>query len=153
MLGSADETSVAHLAPEVLLEGIAGQAADVYAFGLILWELATQKHVPLRAMSLLEVQVAVCREGTRPTFPSTIPEDYVRLANQCWSQLPTARPTFSEIALRLQVRGHECSAAQECRTGGRSVMLICSAIFYSKSAYVVAETRNIELGFSSLLIT
>ena len=33
-----------HMAPEVLLEGKQSKAADMYAFGITLWELFTSSH-------------------------------------------------------------------------------------------------------------
>lgn len=39
LFGSNEMTSVAHLAPEVLINGQATQATDVYAFSIILWQV------------------------------------------------------------------------------------------------------------------
>jgi serine/threonine protein kinase len=33
--------TLTHMAPELLLQGRASKASDVYAFGILLWELAT----------------------------------------------------------------------------------------------------------------
>jgi serine/threonine protein kinase len=33
--------TLTHMAPELLLHGHASRASDVYAFGILLWELAT----------------------------------------------------------------------------------------------------------------
>lgn len=34
-----------HMAPEILIKGHVSKAADVYALGIVLWELYTGKHV------------------------------------------------------------------------------------------------------------
>lgn len=46
------------MAPELLLEGRASKASDVYAFGILLWELATGQ----RAFHG-EEHTAVCRNA------------------------------------------------------------------------------------------
>lgn len=55
--------TLTHMAPEVLLEGIISKAADVYAFGVMLWELYTSGHafkgVP-RNLLAHQVGNAVC---------------------------------------------------------------------------------------------
>jgi serine/threonine protein kinase len=33
--------TLTHMAPELLLQGRASKASDVYAFGILMWELAT----------------------------------------------------------------------------------------------------------------
>ncbi len=40
------------MAPEILLEGRLSKAADVYAFGLTMWEAYTGKHAYQGALSL-----------------------------------------------------------------------------------------------------
>jgi serine/threonine protein kinase len=52
MFGCVQGT-LTHMAPELLLHGRASKASDVYAFGILLWELVTG----LRAF-----------QGMRPTY-------------------------------------------------------------------------------------
>jgi serine/threonine protein kinase len=33
--------TVTHMAPEVLLQGVSSKAADVYSFGVLLWQMLT----------------------------------------------------------------------------------------------------------------
>lgn len=37
--------TLTHMAPEILIKGRISKAADVYALGMVLWELYTGKHV------------------------------------------------------------------------------------------------------------
>ncbi|ELR24201.1 serine/threonine protein kinase [Acanthamoeba castellanii str. Neff] len=94
-------------APEVLNESVsAGQdflLADVYSFGIILWELLSREQ-PYAGMSPVAVAVAVMRDGIRPQMPATpglCPLEFAELITSCWHADPTVRPTFLEIMTRL----------------------------------------------------
>ncbi|KAF5831352.1 kinase-like domain-containing protein [Dunaliella salina] len=67
-----------HMAPEVLLEGRVSKAADVYAFGITLWELFTGGE-PYRGVPRALLGHKVAREQKRPSFPPVMPEGYKAL--------------------------------------------------------------------------
>jgi len=92
--------TVTHMAPEVLLAGKLSKAADVYAFGILLFEMFSAKRA-FEGMSMQQVIQEVGNKGARPRFPPEVPVRVVELACRCWG--PAAgRPAFGEVVDSLQ---------------------------------------------------
>jgi len=83
-------------APEVLRNEHYSTQADVYSFGIILWEMAT-RHDPFPNMSAFELIVQVGRNNLRPTLPSNLYPPLERLIVACWNDNPNKRPTFEQL--------------------------------------------------------
>ncbi|KAK8360428.1 hypothetical protein V6Z12_A04G163600 [Gossypium hirsutum] len=66
------------MAPEVIEHKPYDHKADVFSFGIVLWELLTGK-------------------GLRPTIPKNTNPRLAELLERCWQLDPTLRPDFSEI--------------------------------------------------------
>jgi hypothetical protein len=87
--------------PEVLAEGRLSKAADVYAFGVLLWQMLCGCRA-WAGMSHAAVVRAVCHEKRHLEFPPDAPEGYVSLAQACMDHNAGARPTFSDVLEVLQ---------------------------------------------------
>nr|UDO46925.1 ser/thr kinase [Pandoravirus massiliensis] len=98
----AVQGTVQWLAPEVLEESaqVDYMQADVYAFGIVLWEMATRSE-PYAGMSPASIAVSVIRDDARPPLPTLAPADYVALVQECWHRDPVMRPAFVDIQRRL----------------------------------------------------
>jgi len=70
---------------------------DVYAYGMILWEMITEC-VPYQGKynNLLALTVAVT-QNVRPQIPDSISITLAHLIMDCWDGNPQRRPLFSEI--------------------------------------------------------
>ena len=101
------------LPPESLKDGVFTSKSDVWAFGVLLWEIQTMGKQPYPARSHLEVLEFVCDKGTLDK-PASCPPVIRDLMDQCWSYLPNDRPSFLECLSTIQefmlVRGTEDSA-------------------------------------------
>ncbi|AVK76566.1 serine-threonine kinase [Pandoravirus neocaledonia] len=100
--GDAAQGTVQWLAPEVLEDtaDVDYMQADVYAFGIVLWEMATRSE-PYAGMSPASIAVSVIRDDVRPPLPTLAPADYVALVQECWHRDPVMRPAFVDIQRRL----------------------------------------------------
>ncbi|GAX79342.1 hypothetical protein CEUSTIGMA_g6784.t1 [Chlamydomonas eustigma] len=92
--------TLTHMSPEVMEKGIMGKAADVYSFGITLWELLTGLE-PFREVNPVYLAYEICKNGRRPEWPPGTPKDYQDLACHCWSETLQDRPTMSDALDKL----------------------------------------------------
>ncbi|GLI63679.1 hypothetical protein VaNZ11_006717 [Volvox africanus] len=95
-ISHAFQGSLTHMAPEVMLKGHISKAADVYAFGITMWEIFTGGQ-PYRGTPGALLGHQTSKEGRRPTFPLGTPAAFKELAERCWHADASVRPTFSEV--------------------------------------------------------
>ncbi|XP_004512230.1 serine/threonine-protein kinase STY17 [Cicer arietinum] len=84
------------MAPEVIEHKPYDQKADVFSFGIALWELLTGE-LPYSYLTPLQAAVGVVQKGLRPTIPKNTHPRLSELLQRCWQQDPKERPAFSEI--------------------------------------------------------
>ncbi|XP_066980698.1 proto-oncogene tyrosine-protein kinase ROS isoform X4 [Macrobrachium rosenbergii] len=97
------------MSPESLVDGVFTSHSDVWAFGVLLWEILTLGQQPYPARTNLEVLHYV-RSGGRLTRPPNCPEELHKLMDRCWSYSPENRPTFKECLTALVVLQETISA-------------------------------------------
>ncbi|XP_042904175.1 proto-oncogene tyrosine-protein kinase ROS isoform X2 [Parasteatoda tepidariorum] len=89
------------MAPESLIDGIFTNQSDVWAFGVLLWEVMTLGQQPYPAQSNMEVLNYV-REGNHLDKPKNCPDDMHDIMARCWSYNADDRPTFCYCLRALQ---------------------------------------------------
>jgi len=90
-----------YMAPEVGLSLGYGLKADVYSFGILLWEVCalTKPFAPITSSS--DFEIAVFMGGKRPVTEYHWPAAIKELISRCWAAIPNKRPLMSEIQSSL----------------------------------------------------
>ncbi|PSS30004.1 Serine/threonine-protein kinase [Actinidia chinensis var. chinensis] len=115
------------MAPEVIEHKPYDHKADVFSFGIVLWELLTGE-LPHSLLTPLQAAVGVVQQGLRPTIPKHTNQKLAELLERCWQQNPTLRPNFSEIIEILQQISKEVGDEGEDRYKEKSIGGFFSAL-------------------------
>mmetsp|Transcript_4739 Transcript_4739/g.12984 ORF Transcript_4739/g.12984 Transcript_4739/m.12984 type:complete len:748 (+) Transcript_4739:19-2262(+) len=111
--------TVTHMPSELLARGQLLPSSDVYAFGIVMWEVFTGEKV-FKQLSDSAVVLAVVTKKARPAFPSDCPSRYRFLAERCWSDMHELRPSLPRILKDLQALQD-----QLCPQGQDSPLIPC----------------------------
>src|SRR5947209_6757795 len=85
-----------YVAPELFNGGAYSQASDIYAFGIIMWEISSGEKPFLENIHDKQLALRIF-QGLRPTITNDTPQFYRNLMQKCWHPDPTQRPTAKEI--------------------------------------------------------
>lgn len=88
------------MAPEVILHETYSRPADVFSFGMVLFELLTRES-PFADRPAVGAAMAVAMEQKRPTLPEGTPLTIAALTQHCWAHQPANRPTFIDLDILL----------------------------------------------------
>ncbi|CAH1124891.1 unnamed protein product [Ceutorhynchus assimilis] len=116
-----DDTYTAHAgakfpikwtAPEGLAYNKFSTKSDVWAFGILLWEIATYGMSPYPGVDLTDVY-HMLEKGYRMEIPPGCPPKIYELMRQCWQWHANDRPTFKECHHALENMFQESSIIEE----------------------------------------
>jgi len=82
--------------PEIIQQGLFSHKSDVWAFGILLWELFSYGNPPYPGMLNSET-VEHLLPGSRLHPPANCSIEISELMIKCWSHKPEDRPSFKEI--------------------------------------------------------
>lgn len=89
------------MAPEVLRNEPSNEKSDIYSFGVVLWELATEK-IPWENLNPMQVVGAVGFMNQRLEIPQGLDPRWAAIIESCWHDDTQCRPTFHELIERLK---------------------------------------------------
>jgi serine/threonine protein kinase len=87
-----------YLAPEILRHGSYSKEGDIYAYGIIMWEISSGLQPFCDIAHDGELAIRICAGKRPPIIPGT-PECYTELMEKCWDVDPRKRPTAEELLL------------------------------------------------------
>jgi len=89
------------VAPEILWGGKFTEAADVYSYSMVAWEILTHE-VPFQGLNPVQIGVAVREQKLRPPLPDDCDPGFAELLHACWHDLPEQRPSFVKVLGKMQ---------------------------------------------------
>ncbi|EFN58114.1 hypothetical protein CHLNCDRAFT_142454 [Chlorella variabilis] len=89
------------MAPEVIEHNPYKEKADVFSFGIVLWELLTAR-IPYSDMTPLQAAVGVVQKGLRPPIPPNCPPPLSDIMRLCWQRDPNVRPSFEQLKVKTE---------------------------------------------------
>jgi len=84
-------------APEVLLESRYSSKSDVWALGVVVWEVFSQAALPFSSLTTAEEVAMFVVGGGRLDRPPGCASDLAGLMRSCWRRRPADRPTFAAL--------------------------------------------------------
>ncbi|MEQ2262110.1 Tyrosine-protein kinase abl2, partial [Xenotaenia resolanae] len=98
-------------APESLAYNTFSIKSDVWAFGVLLWEIATYGMSPYPGIDLSQVY-DLLEKGYRMEQPEGCPPKVYELMRACWQWSPLDRPSFAEIHQAFETMFHDSSISE-----------------------------------------
>ncbi len=137
-----------YLAPELLKGSGANAPADVFSFGVLLYELITGLR-PFTASTRMALFAAILRDTQAAILRTDIPQELIALVDECLAKNPGDRPTMEEIVSRLQ-------GLRETRAIGAvrpSQTLDLDIVHVVPSAWGAAQRERGRVGISTTTVT
>lgn len=104
--GAAGGLPIRYMPPEAIQRNRWGEPSDVWAFGVLMWEVATMGAIPYQSHGVFkddeQVQVGVCSGALRLPRPPGCNDCIYDIMTRCWEQQAAARPTFRELHTLLR---------------------------------------------------
>mmetsp|Transcript_9719 Transcript_9719/g.13642 ORF Transcript_9719/g.13642 Transcript_9719/m.13642 type:complete len:322 (-) Transcript_9719:19-984(-) len=92
--------SLRYMAPEVALNLPYDEKADVYSYGILLWELASLKR-PFDLYTVKDFKQRVAIKGERPPLDPEWPVELRNLLSRCWGRNIGERPSMGDVISEL----------------------------------------------------
>jgi serine/threonine protein kinase len=89
------------MAIESITDRVYTTKSDVWAFGIVLWEIATLGGHPYSDIGNKALLHRLC-QGYRMQQPPNCSDEIYEIMLECWNQHPSRRPTFADLVARFE---------------------------------------------------
>ncbi len=137
-----------YMSPEQWAERPATGASDVWALGLMLWELAAGRH-PYAGSGLYQLCAHVIGGDPVPELPDTVEPRLRGLIARCVEKEPDRRPPITEVVTALEELVHGTSTQAVRRRGPFRGLLPCeerdAGLFFGRDAEIDAFLERLRV--------
>ncbi|XP_012501980.1 PREDICTED: Abelson tyrosine-protein kinase 2 [Propithecus coquereli] len=131
-------------APESLAYNTFSIKSDVWAFGVLLWEIATYGMSPYPGIDLSQVY-DLLEKGYRMEQPEGCPPKVYELMRACWKWSPADRPSFAETHQAFETMFHDSSISEEVAEElGRAASSSSVAPYLPRLPVLPSKTRTLR---------
>lgn len=88
------------MAIESIFDKVYTVKSDVWAFGIVMWEICTMGGSPYPGIPMVEL-LAYLQRGDRMRKPDQCPQELYEIICPCWEENPALRPNFYELEAQL----------------------------------------------------
>lgn len=104
--------TVSWMAPEIIRNEPCSEKVDIWSYGVVLWELLSGE-IPYKDVDSSAIMYGVGNNSLRLPIPTTCPDGYRLLVEQCWAAKPRNRPSFKQIETHLQIAAVELESTTQ----------------------------------------
>ncbi|XP_037001503.2 tyrosine-protein kinase ABL2 isoform X7 [Artibeus jamaicensis] len=131
-------------APESLAYNTFSIKSDVWAFGVLLWEIATYGMSPYPGIDLSQVY-DLLEKGYRMEQPEGCPPKVYELMRACWKWSPADRPSFAETHQAFETMFHDSSISEEVAEElGRAAAASSVVPYLPRLPVLPSKTRTLK---------
>ncbi|KAM5294219.1 tyrosine-protein kinase ABL2 isoform 4-T4 [Glossophaga mutica] len=131
-------------APESLAYNTFSIKSDVWAFGVLLWEIATYGMSPYPGIDLSQVY-DLLEKGYRMEQPEGCPPKVYELMRACWKWSPADRPSFAETHQAFETMFHDSSISEEVAEElGRAAAASSVVPYLPRLPMLPSKTRTLK---------
>ncbi|KAF1768662.1 hypothetical protein GCK72_000475 [Caenorhabditis remanei] len=99
---SLDKLPIKWLAPETMQDKIYSLKSDIWAFGIMIWEIYSDGEEPYPGLSNVQTRAKIVVHDYRMKFPEETPVEVVQVIDTCWNKNPDKRLTMGAHAMAMQ---------------------------------------------------
>lgn len=93
-----EKLPVKWMSPEALLQQISSTCSDVWAYGVVLYEIVTLGEAPYPGLSNYEL-LEKLKAGYRMEKPENCSKSLYDIMQHCWNETPLQRPSFKQLRI------------------------------------------------------
>ncbi|KAF8368750.1 hypothetical protein PRIPAC_86579, partial [Pristionchus pacificus] len=97
-----EKVPVKWLAPEVMQEKIYSLKSDVWAYGIMVWEIYANGSEPYPGLNRMATRAKIVVQDYRMEMPKDTPAEVTKLVLSCWEKTPDKRPEMTTVFTELK---------------------------------------------------